>query len=87
MLTKNLPKNKLFPIIFTRLILDGLAGIQFIMKGKFKHCFAIIKAHFYFYHLISVNLKKRNTVQKTDYFHTKSIVYNYFIKKEKLFKP
>ena len=87
MLTKNLPKNKLFPIIFTRLILDGLAGIQFIMKGKFKHCFAIIKAHFYFYHLISANLKKRNPIQKTDYFYTKSIVYNYFIKKEKLFKP
>ena len=86
MLLKNLPKSKLFPIIFTRLILDGLAGIQFIMKGKIKHCFAIIKAHFYFYHLISVNLKKRNTIQKTNYFYTKSIVYNYFIKKEKLFK-
>lgn len=86
MLTKNLPKNKLFPIIFTRLLLDGLAGIQFILKGKFKHCFAIIKAHFYFYHLISTNLKKRNVIQKTNYFYTKSIVYNYFIKKEKLFK-
>ena len=80
MLIKNLPKNKLIPIIFIRLCLDGLAGIQFILKGKFKHCFAIIKAHFSFYSLVSKNLKKRNTSQKENYYHTKSIVYNYFIK-------
>lgn len=85
MLTKNLPKGKLFPIIFTRLCLDGIAGIQFIFQGKFKHCFAILKAHFEFYHLLSRNLKKRNSYQKTDYFHTKSIVWSYFIQKKKTF--
>lgn len=86
MLTKNLPKGKLFPIIFTRLCLDGIAGIQFISQGKFKHCFAILKAHFEYYHLLSRNLKKRNTTQRTDYFYTKSIVWSYFIQKKKVFK-
>ncbi len=85
MLLKNLPKNKLFPIIFSRLLLDGLAGIQFIFQGKFKHLFAILKAHFYFYHLISRNLKKRNTSQLSNYYKSKSIVFNYFIRNGKVF--
>jgi len=86
MLLKNLPKKKLFPIIFFRLVLDGIAGIKFIFQGKFKHCFAIIKAHFHFYHLISRNLKKRNTSQKENYFQSKSIVYTYFVKGGKVFE-
>lgn len=86
MLVKNLPKNKLISIIFIRLCLDGLAGIQFIIKGKFSHCFAILKAHFSFYCLLSKNLKKRNTHQNKQYYHTKSIVYNYFIKGIKFFE-
>jgi GT2 family glycosyltransferase len=85
MLLKNLPKNKLYTILFMRLVLDGIAGIKFIFQGKFKHCFAIIKAHFHFYHLISKNLNKRNSVQKANYFHTKSIVYSYFVKGGKVF--
>lgn len=85
MLLKNLPKNKLFSVIFIRLLLDGLAGIQFILKGKFKHCWAIVKAHFYFYHLIAVNLKKRDVLQRPNYYTTKSIVYDYFIKGDKNF--
>lgn len=86
MLAKNLPKSKLISVIFIRLCLDGLAGIQFIMKGKLNHCFAIIKAHFYFYHLISKNLQKRNSYQREQYYQTKNIVYRYFIKNIKLFK-
>lgn len=85
MLLKNVPKNKLFSIIFIRLVLDGVAGVKFILKGKFKHCWSIIKAHFYFYHLINITLKKRGKMQRTDYYTVKSIVYDYFIKKNKYF--
>ncbi len=80
MLTKNLPENKLVPILFARLLLDGLAGIQFIFKGKFIHFMAILKAHFHFYHLINKTLKKRKGTQSNTYYHSKSIVYRYFIK-------
>ena len=79
MLTKNLPKNKLASILFIRLLLDGLAGIQFIFKGKFIHCWAIIKAHFHYYHLINKTLKKRKAPHSENYYQTKSIVYNYYI--------
>ena len=67
MLTKNLPKNQLFTIILSRLFLDGLAGIQFIFKGKFKHFWAIIKAHFAFYSLVNQFCRKRTTTQKNHY--------------------
>lgn len=85
MLLKNLPSNQLVPILFMRLTLDGIAGIQFIFKGKFTHCFAVLKAHIYFYHLIYYTLKKRGEIQKENYFHTKSIVFNYFVSKKQYF--
>lgn len=86
MLTKNLPAKQLFPIIFVRLCLDGLAGIQFLFTGKFVHCFAIIRAHFSFYGMINKVLKKRNGCYTDNYFHVKSIVYHYFLKNEATFK-
>jgi GT2 family glycosyltransferase len=86
MLLKNLPKKQLFPIIFTRLCLDGLAGIQFIFNGKFSHCWAIIRAHFTFYKLISMTLKKRSISQNENYYYTKSIIYHYFVKGGKVFE-
>lgn len=85
MLTKNLPKNKLVSIIFVRLLLDGLAGIQFIFKGKFNHFWVIIKAHFHYYHLINKTLKKRKAPQSENYYYIKSIVYKYFVKNGTIF--
>ena len=86
MLTKNLPKKELFPILFIRLVLDGIAGIKFLFNGKFNHCFAIIKAHFSFYYHLKECLEKRKKYQKNKYFKTKSIVYNYFIYKKIYFE-
>lgn len=85
MLTKNLPKKQLIHIIFMRLCLDGLAGIQFILKGKLKHCWAIIEAHFAFYSLVNQFYKKRITLQRNNYYKTNSIVYRYFVKNGKVF--
>jgi len=85
MLTKNLPKNKLVTILFIRLCLDGLAGIQFIFKGKFNHFWLIIKAHFHYYHLINKTLKKRKAPQSENYYYIKSIVYKYFVKNGTIF--
>jgi GT2 family glycosyltransferase len=85
MMVKNLPKRKLFPVLFVRLILDGIAGIQFLSQGKFKHLFAIFKAHFAFYRLLPKNYKKRDVFQSDRYYFTNSIIYLYFIKKVKVF--
>ncbi|MBQ0909028.1 glycosyltransferase family 2 protein [Flavobacterium sp. F-328] len=86
MLTKNLPRKKLFPILFTRMVLDGLAGIQFLTQGKVKHFWAILRAHFSFYQGFRKHYKKRDMVQMAQYFHIKSIVYQYFIKAGKVFE-
>ncbi|MFK7749610.1 MAG: glycosyltransferase [Kordia sp.] len=83
MLAKNLPKGKLIPIIFSRLVLDGIAAIQFLTKLQFKHFIAILKAHFHFYARLPKMVKKRGNSQKKQYFGQKSIVYSYFIKGKK----
>lgn len=49
LLSKNLPSRRIAPTIFVRLVLDGLAGIQFLLKGQPSHVVAILKAHFHFY--------------------------------------
>ncbi len=85
MLVKNLPKSRLIPILFVRLCLDGLAGIQFLVKGKPKHTLAILKAHFSFYYLLLRFYKKREAHQTKMYFKTKSIVYFYYIQKRTIF--
>jgi len=79
-ITKNLPPQKAFIIIFIRLILDAVAGVRFIFQLRFKHCFAIIKAHFSFYKHFRKMYKKRekvNFIRK--YYATKSIVWSHFV--------
>ncbi|CAM3937557.1 glycosyltransferase [Flavobacterium branchiophilum] len=83
MLTKNLPQNQLYSTLFFRLILDGLAGIQFLTKGKWSHIWAIIKAHFKFYQMFVRFYKKRNNPTIQTYYKVQSIVYLYFIKRQK----
>jgi GT2 family glycosyltransferase len=86
MLIKNLPEGQLFYILFSRLSLDGIAAIRFFFKGKFSHCWAILKSHFYFYHLINKTLKKRSALQATNYYKIKSIVFTYYIKSGTVFE-
>lgn len=86
-LVKNVKGAQLWLIIFARLLLDGIAGIQFLLQGKPKHMFAIIKAHFSFYALFYKMLKKRQ-LNSTDlkYNFVNSIVWDYFFLKKKTFE-
>jgi len=79
MLTKNVPKENLYGILFIRMILDGIAGMQFIFQGKFSHFSAILKAHYSFYALFLNTYKKRGDFQTKKYYNIKSIVYQYYI--------
>lgn len=85
MLTKNLPLGSLFPILFLRLVMDGLAGIQFLLQGKAAHCRAIVRAHFGFYGLFAKMWKKRGAHQELNYYKINSIVFRYFISKQRKF--
>ncbi len=85
-LTKNLPQKKLFYVLFTRLILDGIAGLRFLWQGKWKHVFAILKAHFSFYFLFISMYKKRDVNQMENYYEMKSVVISYYLRKNTVFK-
>lgn len=95
---KNEPKRKLFWLIPTRLVLDGIAGGLFFFQGKFAHIKSIIQAHGSFYKSFFSMIKKRkmyseriqkisisNRPNKVGMFPG-SMVWQYYIKQIKIFK-
>lgn len=83
-LVKNLPSQKLFPIILIRLLLDGIAGLRFIFQLKFLHFIAIIKGHINFYRYFVKIYKKRGALLKMGgYYRKSSIVWTYFVRNYK----
>lgn len=76
-----------FSIIFRRLILDGIAGLKFLLSGKWKHIAAIIRAHFSYYkHWRDLNEKRSKIKEdrKTDRLagvYQGSILYTFFVKR------
>ncbi|MBF02953.1 MAG: dTDP-Rha--alpha-D-GlcNAc-pyrophosphate polyprenol alpha-3-L-rhamnosyltransferase [Flavobacterium sp.] len=85
MLTKNLPKNTLVPILFSRLLLDGIAAFRFLTQGKFKHLIAILRAHFHFYSNFKDYYNKRNSQNIRKYYTISSIVNRFFIQKQQTY--
>ena len=77
----------MFILILIRLVLDGIAGIKFLFEFKLKHIVAIVQAHFSFYKHLNTLLKQRKSfVNKRKYYKKTSIVFNYFVYKNKLYK-
>ncbi|HVD97545.1 MAG TPA: glycosyltransferase family 2 protein [Cytophagaceae bacterium] len=89
MLYKNLTPGRLFLLISARLVLDGVAGIKFLLEGSGKHTLAVIKAHFSFYGALGSLRKKRkaNILSDLDFkeVYKGSIVLDYFLKKKTSF--
>lgn len=78
MLMRNLPAYKLFPVIFSRLVLDGITGIVFWRYNGFGHLIAIVRAHFSFYSKLVKYYKSRNKPRKKFGFH-RFVPWQYFI--------
>ncbi len=78
-------KDSIFKIFF-RLCLDGVAGVKFLLRGDYNHFLAILKAHLGFY-VNSFKMYKKKTIIKSPNLKTlnKSIVFEYFIMKKKIF--
>jgi GT2 family glycosyltransferase len=84
-LVKNTDSN-LFIRTFSRTILDGIAAFRFLFQLQLLHFFAIIKAHISFYGALSRLIKQRKQLEKRpNYYNCNSIVWSYFIKKNKIF--
>ncbi|WBU88955.1 glycosyltransferase family 2 protein [Cellulophaga omnivescoria] len=85
-IVKNTSLYKAFFIVMARLLLDGIAGLRFLTQMRFKHCLAIVKAHFSFYWNIPKTLKKRRLNNNTKkYYLIKSVVWSYFVNGNKEF--
>lgn len=91
MLYKNLPKEKVFNVMFKRMLLDGLAATQFLLKLEFLNFKAVWRAHIDFYKMLSAYKFARKECQDRaiiKHFPTvlnKSIVWLYYFKRERLF--
>ena len=85
-LVKNVKGAHIWWLVFQRLALDSLAGLQFLFQGKGRHFVAVLKAHISFYGLLPRFLQKRKKTATTlKYYRIKSIVWNYFILKKRNF--
>lgn len=85
-IVKNISIDKLFLVVLSRLILDGIAGIKFFFDLKPRHTFAVLRAHFSFYWYLPKFLNKRKGLsQKIMYYKHGSIVFQYFVLGRKKF--
>ncbi|MEI8279891.1 MAG: glycosyltransferase family 2 protein [Bacteroidota bacterium] len=91
LLLKNERASKLIWLMPLRLVLDGVAGLQMLLGGKWKQTLTIVKAHFHFYGKLGKWLQHRRDAQKIVTYRNEegiyphSIVWNYFAKGKKTF--
>jgi GT2 family glycosyltransferase len=75
LITKNHPPGFFVLKLLWRMVLDGVAGVNYLASGEFSHFRAILKAHFSFYRSFSVTMKKRRLLKKEIKHYTRSAVY------------
>jgi hypothetical protein len=90
-LFKNLPKGKLNTTLFSRMVLDGVAAIQFLVTGQFKAFTKVLGAHRDFYKSLGKLRKKRKVLlsQTVTANHPEiykgSLIFDFFIAKKRKF--
>jgi len=91
LLAKNLPAQKLFPILFIRMVLDGIAAIKLLTEFNSNGIGSVLKAHWHFWLSIPSICKKRKFSGGKSNFKSsegriqKSIVFQFYIRKRKSF--
>jgi len=85
LLYKNLPRKLFFKTFTARMILDGIAGIKFLVEGDFQDFIAVIEAHLYFYRNFAKLKKKRAEIdhKEVSKMYKKNLVFQYFIRGKK----
>ena len=85
-LLKNAPLKRYKKLIIKRMLLDAIAVIQFLLLIRWKHALMVLRAHFDYYGYKKRILNKRrssNTID--DYYHSKNIVFKFFVQGKKRF--
>lgn len=84
MLYKNLPPSFFTYVMVTRLFLDGVASLKFLVDGGWGDFFAVLRAHAHFYRKLPVLRAKRrkNKPKAVRNVYRKNIVIEYFVKRK-----
>ncbi len=92
LLLKNEKAARLWWLLPLRLVLDGIAGLQFLFQGDFKNIIAVLRAHFSFYVSFNKWRRKRKaalaciTWRNEAGIYPKSIIVRYFLQGKKTFR-
>jgi GT2 family glycosyltransferase len=92
LLYKNLPQESLRRILFTRMVLDSLSALRFLLKGSGGEFLAVFRAHMQFYkgypkyRQFRKNEKQFITRSEHREIYPGSIVKEYFVKKNFTFQ-
>lgn len=91
MLFKNLPKGKLLPVMFSRMVLDGIAAAHFLSVGQFSAFKAVFRAHMAFYSSLKHFIHKRKELlpkvikQQHPEIFKGSMVFRFYLRKQQYF--
>jgi GT2 family glycosyltransferase len=87
LLFKNLPAGRIFPVFFVRLILDGVAGVKFLVDGGFSNLSAVTRAHFAFYRRFPENRRKRRLLKhpEVNCIYRGNLVWDHYVAGKKKF--
>lgn len=89
LLVKNLPKEAFARTLITRMLLDGIAAIKFLVSGEFGFFMAVFKAHLSFYQHAPRYFKERQCnknhipQKKLPEVYPGSFIYDYYIRKKR----
>jgi GT2 family glycosyltransferase len=91
LLFKNLKTSRIVPILLTRMFLDGLSAIVYLVTGSGNYFMSVLKAHIAFERNIPRLIKKRRMFRKTTEIvrikeiYRGSILFDYFFRKKRNF--
>jgi len=87
MLFKNLPASRLLKVFISRLVLDGVAALKFLVDGGLKDLWAVVRAHWRFFSMIPQLLNDRKKLKKgtVSKIYRNNLVIEYFLKKKRRF--
>lgn len=91
MLLKNLPRKKVLPVLFFRMVLDGVAALHFLLIGEVKAFTSVFRAHMAFWKTLGRFRNKRRAllpeVSVNDHpeIFRGSMVFRFYLLKQKRF--
>ena len=85
-LLKNAPLKRYKRLIIKRMLLDAIAVTQFLLLLRWKHALMVLRAHSDYYGYKKRILDKRRSSNAIDdYYHSKNIVFKFFVQGKKRF--